>query len=59
MNDAKRRRVGRPSGPTKIYWAIRMTARQRDMIRKEARKHRVSYGEFIYQCVQNCPVAQI
>jgi hypothetical protein len=54
----KRKRAGRKPGVPKIYWAIRLTAKQRNMIRQKARKYHLSYGEFIYQCVQSSPTSR-
>lgn len=47
-----KRRVGRPSGVAKVYWAVRMTAKQRNWIRSEARRFKMSYGEFLWTCVK-------
>jgi hypothetical protein len=49
----KRKRAGRPSGPDKVYWAIRVTPYQLRYIRWEAKKYRMAYGAFVYTCVKN------
>jgi hypothetical protein len=45
--------AGRKPGPAKVYWAVRMTARQRNWIRSEARRYKMSYGEFLWACAKD------